>query len=142
MIAGRIICVGSRLVNADQVGIKVWHELHGRTLTPGVELVWGGLGGLDLLSCFLHCRTVVLVDRVAGFTSDNEVVVLCLAQILEALEEGYSHCGALQYLLRSLPFLGLEPLPAVSLVGVEGEGDQDSIRRAAQAALRVFDENP
>ena len=47
--AVRIICVGNRLVAADAAGPQVHDRLAGRPLPPGVELVDGGLQGLDLL---------------------------------------------------------------------------------------------
>jgi hydrogenase maturation protease len=137
MKKGRIICVGNLLLSADAAGMLVLHELRSRPLADEVEVVAGGLGGLDLLPWFEGCRRVVLVDRIVGFGPPDAVLHLELASILATCREEYSHSNGLLYLLHALPYLGLDPMPAVCVIGIEGSGRLHSVRRAADLALEA-----
>jgi len=139
MKIGRIVCVGNKLVNADAAGIRVFQELQARPFDHNIEIIEGALGGIDLLPWFEHCRRVVLVDSVEGFGAPGTVVHLDLATVCShSGAEAYSHSGGLLYLLRALPFLGLQPMPAVSMIGIEGEGCPDAIKCAADLAMEII----
>ncbi|MBM9538404.1 hydrogenase maturation protease [Desulfobulbus alkaliphilus] len=135
MKKGRIICVGNRLLSADAVGMLVFDELRSRSLNKDIDLVEGGLGGLDLLPWFEGCSRIALVDRVVGFCPPDTVLRLELADMLTFCRQGYSHSGGLLYLLNSLPNLGLDPMPVVCLIGIEGAGSPQTVRKAAELAL-------
>lgn len=55
MTKSRIICVGNSLVAADSVGLHVFDELRSRNGTDSLEVINGGLGGLNLLPFFEGC---------------------------------------------------------------------------------------
>ncbi|ADW17936.1 hydrogenase maturation protease [Desulfobulbus propionicus DSM 2032] len=133
----RIICVGNSLVTADAVGHLVHDELRSRNLGDSFEVLDGGLAGLDLLPFFDGCEVMVLVDRVVGFADPGSVVRLDAARLDEVWTEAYSHSGGLLYLLKTLPHLGLDPLPKVWLIGIEGEGEAETIKRAADMAVEA-----
>jgi hydrogenase maturation protease len=134
---GRIICVGNPFLTADAAGMRILDELRSRSLDSGIELIEGSLGGLDLLPWFEGCDRVVLVDRVVGFGPPDTVLQLDLANILAHCRPEYSHANGLLYLLNSLPYLGLDPMPAVYLVGIEGSGSARAVQRAADLALEI-----
>ena len=62
----RIICLGNPFVESDSLGPRVFAELSARGLPPGVELIDGGLAGLNLLRFLDDCQRVVLADVVLG----------------------------------------------------------------------------
>jgi hydrogenase maturation protease len=127
--------VGNSLYAPDAAGCLVYRYLLENEIPAGIDLVPGGLGGLDLLPFFENCRGVILVDRVVGFSPQNDVVLLDRKDILQAPETGYDHCGGLLYLLRSLPALGIEP--ELKIVGIETDGNDTAIRKAAELALEI-----
>lgn len=137
MTKRRIICVGSRLVAEDSVGLQVFDELNARCLPPQVELIEGGLAGLNLLPFFFGCDRVILVDRVVGFAPSGSVIHLSREMICAQWDGDYSPASELLYLLKSLPFLGIDPLPVVRLIGVEGAGEGNMVERAADMALEA-----
>jgi hydrogenase maturation protease len=138
----RIICVGNSLVAADAVGLLVFNELRSRSCCNQVEIINGGLGGLDLLPFFYDCDTVILVDRVVGFAEPGAVVRLGWNILCADWQGGYSPSSELLYLLKSLPFLGVSPMPSVCMIGIEGAGEGETIKRAADMALEVAHETP
>ena len=138
----RIICVGNSLVAADAAGLQVFDELRTRSCGNQVEIVNGGLGGLDLLPFFYNCDTVILVDRVVGFAEPGAVVRLGWDILCSDWQGGYSPSSELLYLLKSLPFLGVTPMPSVCMIGIEGAGERETIKLAADMALEVAHETP
>lgn len=137
----RIVCVGNSLVADDAIGILVYHELLSRQCDDHIEIIEGGLCGINLLPWFEDCQKIVLVDRVIGFGEPGAALHLDLDTICKDWQEAYSHSGGLLYLLKSLPFLQIEPMPSVCMIGIEGAGGRDIVRRAADLALEAVHEN-
>jgi len=142
MKKSRIICVGNSLVAADAAGIQVFDELCSRSCCDQVEIINGGLGGMDLLPYFYDCDTVVLVDQMVGFAEPGTVVRLDREEVCADWQGACTPSGELLYLLKSLPFLGISPLPSICMIGIEGEGKGDMIKRAADMALEVVRGTP
>jgi hydrogenase maturation protease len=138
----RIICVGNSLVAADAAGLQVFDELQSRSCGHRVEIINGGLGGLDLLSFFYNCDAVILVDQVVGFAEPGAVVCLGWDVLCADWQGSYSPSSELLYLLKSLPFLGVSPMPLVCMIGIEGAGGRETIKQAADMALEVARETP
>jgi hydrogenase maturation protease len=132
----RIICVGNRLVVEDSLGPAVFDWLQSLDLPPRIDVIDGGLLGLDLLPFFENAARVVIVDAVCGFGEEGEVVVLGDGVFRSAAEKHYDHAGGLGYLIRVLPHV-LDPVPETSLVGVELPHNEVSINEAAAAALSL-----
>ncbi|MBI3976747.1 MAG: hydrogenase maturation protease [Chloroflexi bacterium] len=133
----RIICVGNRFIPADAAGPRVYDALVRRELPDGVQVVDGGLAGLDLLRFVEGVERVVFVDRVVGFGRPGEVVVLDAVEAAVAGGTRYDHAAGLTYLLRALPVVCEGALPDVLLVGIEGEPDEAAIAAAAALSLQV-----
>ena len=137
-----IVCVGNRLREDDRAGLLVYDLLQRQESLPeGVELVEGGLMGLDLLPLLERGGRVVFVDQVRGFAAPDEVVVLGREEILAAGGDGHFHHQAgLPYLLAVLPEVCEgEMVEEVALVGIEGECSSAAIERAAALCLDIVE---
>ena len=140
MIATRIICVGNRHVGGDDFGPRVYDCLAAQALPAGVEVVDGGLAGLDLLRHLEDCRRAVFVDAVAGFAAPGGIVLLGGAEVARQCAGCFDHAAGLPYLLRVMPAVLDSPPPAVSVIGHEGAAAAGTVRAAARLALRLATE--
>lgn len=136
----RIICLGNRLVAADAAGGAVCDRLRETVLPDGVEVIDGGLGGLDLLRFLEGADRVVLVDSVLGFGEPGEVVNLDPAELAASGAASYGHHSGLAYLLAAAPLACDRPPGEITVVGVEATHDRRSVERAAAAALAAATE--
>lgn len=139
-MAARIICVGNRHVRGDDFGPRVYDCLVARTLPAAVDIVDGGLAGLDLLRYLEDGRRVVFVDAVAGFAAPGGLVLLGAAEVARHCAGGFGHAAGLPYLLRVMPAVLDSPPPAVSVIGHEGAAGARTVRAAARLALRIATE--
>ncbi|MFC1975804.1 hydrogenase maturation protease [Chloroflexota bacterium] len=141
----RIICIGNPYIPEDTAGPKVYKRLLQYTLPNDVEIIDGGLAGLDLLRFVEGAERVVFVDRVSGFGQPNsgkqdancEIVVLDAANIASVAANRYDHAAGLAYLLHVLPEVCENPVPPTVLVGIEGHPDKRVIDKAAALALEI-----
>lgn len=132
----RIITVGNRYVAGDAAGPRICDRLRAQALPPDVEVIDGGLAGLDLLRFVEGAERVVFVDRSIG--SSPQAVFAAPAEEVELAEPaGFDHGAGLGYLLRMLPRLLDGPQPEVLLVGVEDEPTALVVEQAATLALQV-----
>jgi len=133
----RIICVGNRLKPGDDLGPRVHDLLRGRGVPAGVELIDGGLAGLNLLGLMEGADRVVFVDALSGFGEPGRPVVLDGLGEAAQMEPEYGHSGGLAYLLRALPGVWPGDLPRVWVVGAEGNVDEPALAELADACLAV-----
>ena len=126
-----IICVGNRHLASDDAGPRVFDALAAAPLPRNVEIVDGGLGGIDLLWLVEGRRRVVFADCVSGFARPGEVVVLRRERAARNAAGGYGHGAGLAYLLHMLPAVCEGSMPEVLLVGVEGCADVRAIGQMA-----------
>jgi hydrogenase maturation protease len=132
----RIVCVGNRFVREDNLGPAVFERLQAAGHPADVDVVDGGLRGLDLLPCFENVDRVVVVDSLRGFGRPGEVVVLRTNEVAKAAERAYDHAAGLTYLINALPAL-VSPTPEVFFVGVEVPFDETASRRVADVAVEL-----
>ena len=135
----RIICIGNRLLSQDAAALAVYDHLAARRLPPGIDLIEGGLAGLNLLPLLEEGGRVVFVDTVTGFAKTGSIVILKLPQIVESLaEEHYGHSAGLPYLLSVLPHVCEGEMPTETLlVGLEGECSDKLLLEAAALSLTI-----
>ena len=134
-----VICLGNRYVPGDDVGCRVFDYLTRGAMPPGVEIIDGGLCGLDLLRLVEGKSRVVFVDAVAGIAETGVMVVLSREQVADYAGR-YGHGAGLPYLLRLLPQVCRPPLPEIALVGTEGvEGivDDHTVRTLAERCMEI-----
>lgn len=122
-ITTRIICIGNRYVPGDDLGSKVYDRLKETGLPDGVEVIEGGLAGLDLLRFIEGAARIVFVDAVCGFSKDpSEVVCLDRDALMNCeLSPHFGHSAGVPYLVQAIPAaLGSDgPLPELFLLGAE-----------------------
>lgn len=137
---GYIICIGNRFVQEDAAGPAVLAILDKmEQLPPQIELIEGGLAGLNLLPLLEQGGRVVFIDSVSGFTRPGEIVLLDSREITSTLD-GYhfDHEAGLAYLLTVLPKVCDGELPEeIVLVGLEGECSAATIKRAAGLSVAI-----
>jgi hydrogenase maturation protease len=138
----RIICVGNRFSSADQAGPLVHDWLAKRRLPPDVELIDGGLAGLDLLRFVEGAETVVFVDAVTGYGTSDGVCVLDPEEAARYASGSFDHAAGLGYLLRVLPCVCEKTAPVVSLVGIEGVPTAGLIAEAGELGLKIAAAGP
>ena len=118
----KIICIGNRLIPEDAFAMDVYDLLAVQNPLSGIEIIEGGIGGLNLLGHLENGGNIVFVDTISGF-SQNKIVVLNQQEIIDSLETEdfhYGHDSGIAYLLSVLPLVCDTPLPdAVFLVGFE-----------------------
>jgi hydrogenase maturation protease len=130
----RIICIGNAFQDGDSAGAQVLARLAGEALPGDVEVVDGGLRGIDLLRLVETSERVAFVDSVQGFAAPGAVVELDEEALEEAGFEGYGHGGGFSYLLRALPNLVAPPVP-LRLIGLEAPVSAGAVEDAARRAL-------
>ena len=133
----RIICVGNRYAPSDAAGPRVYDRLAVMALPCDVEVVDGGVAGLNLLHLAEGVERVVFVDAVEGFGRPGEVVVVSATDAAAGSGARYDHSAGLGYLLRVLPAVCDGPPPDVLLVGIEGPAGDDTIAAAADACVEA-----
>lgn len=136
----RIICIGNQLVAEDSAGPQMYRLLQGEPWPADVELIDGGLRGLDLLPFFDGAELVVLIDQVSGFCPPPGVILLQGDELLRATEKRFDHQAGIGYLLRLLPQVCEEQLPVLRMIGIEGcldEKSQQSCRRLLRRLLEL-----
>ena len=116
----RVICIGHSLLAQYNAGPLLYQRLKKLSLGERVELIDGGLQGLTLLRYFDNCQRVILIDNVCGYLPEPGVIHLQGEQIQAAVNRHFDHSAGLAYLLALLPEL-LEQIPAIDLLGIEGE---------------------
>jgi hydrogenase maturation protease len=144
----KIICVGNPFLPADSLGPRVYTVLAESELPEGVELIEGGLSGLDLLR-FVGDDTLIFVDSLQGFGRPGELIILHQTELADSLPDNpaslrYDHTAGLAYLLRVIPILYPHSQP-FWLVGLETKGqppEAAEIERVAGACLRLLEGEP
>lgn len=134
--ATAIICLGNRFVPGDELGCRVFDRLTNAELPPDIEVVDGGVCGLDLLWQVEGRQRVVFVDALAEVAAAGEIVALRREQVAE-YARAYGHGAGLPYLLHMLPKVCEAPLPDVVLLGTGGEVDDAVIRTLAERSMEV-----
>lgn len=130
----RIICIGNQYITEDAAGHQVYLKLKQCNLPPDVELINGGIAGLNLLYLMEGVERVVFVDAVSGFGQPGEVVLLEPNQVF-LNEKGYDHAAGLAYLLQVFPQVCEGTLPEQFIVGIEGPADEPAITKAVKLSL-------
>jgi hydrogenase maturation protease len=137
MAAVRILCIGNRFVAGDDFGPRVYDTLTCMKRPADVEIVDGGLAGLNLLRYLENGKQVVFVDAVSGFAPIGEITVIDGDIIARQATGKFGHEAGLPFLLRILPAVVDNPPPRIRLVGCEGTASEGAVLDAARLSLRL-----
>ena len=135
-----IICIGNRFVPKDTAGPAVFDRLQEKhPLSAGIEIIDGGMAGLNLLPLLEQGGRVVFVDAVDGFSGPGEIVLLDHQEIVSTLDGShFDHSSGLAYVLKVLPQVYDGDLPEeIVLVGLEGACTPQMIERAAGLSIAI-----
>lgn len=135
----RILCIGNRYYRPDSGGPQVYDILYGIKLPPTVELIDGGLNGLNLLRWLEDVDSVIFVDSVDGFLPGGGVVIVEDPVFDLECSESHGPNFGLGYLLRAAPFALDSAMPRMYLVGIEGRPDSRLCKQAAEKCLQLAD---
>ena len=133
----RIICVGNRYRSDDSAGPMVYDQLISDGLPEDIEVIDGGLAGLNLLRFIHGADRVVFIDAVNGFKPSGGVIVLDAKDASQHTDAIFGHNAGLSYCLRVLPEVHDGNLPEIFVVGIEGTTDPDKILKAAEMSLKI-----
>jgi hydrogenase maturation protease len=133
----RIICVGNRFRSEDSAGVMVYDQLVSDKLPKDIEVIDGGLAGLNLLRFIHDADRVVFIDAVNGFIPSGGVIVLDAKDASRHADTTFGHGAGLAYCLRILPEIYNDNLPEIFIVGIEGATDPDIILKAAEMSLDI-----
>jgi hydrogenase maturation protease len=132
----RIICIGNRFIESDSAGPKVCDILLRLPLPDRVQVIDGGLAGLNLLRFLEGTELVIFVDTVMGFRSGPGIIVINTFNTLQ-IDSNYDHNTGIAYLLRIAPQVITGKLPEMVLIGIQGEPDASLCNRAARMCLEI-----
>ena len=133
----RIICVGNRFRHEDSAGPMVYDQLAIRRLSGDIEVIDGGLAGLNLLRFMYGADRIVFIDAVNGFKPFDGVIVLNAKDASRHADTIFGHSAGLAYCLRVLPEVYDGKLPEIFVVGIEGDTDPDKILKAAKISIKI-----
>jgi len=92
----RILCIGNRFYYPDNFGMAIYEELLGREL-EGIEVLEGGVGGMNLALYFDDDTPVVIVDygiHHKKILTQHDIACMDIKE--------FDHANAFLYLLKSL----------------------------------------
>ena len=140
----RIICIGNRYIPQDSAGPRVYDRLQRFTLPHNVEVIDGGLSGLNLLRAVEGAERVVFIDSINGNCQPRGFVILKPSEVGAQAENGPHHAAGLPYLLRILPAVCDGPLPCIVVLGVAQLAGEGTLDRVATQAVKMVaaDANP
>jgi len=138
----RIIGIGNRLVEDDAIGPRVVDLLADRELPEDVDLVEGGLSGLDLLTSFSGCDRIVLVDAVSGYGRPGQTMSIRAEDAAATGEDRYDHAAGLGSLLRAWSCISPGDDVEIRVLGVEAPASDADLEEAATRALRLACDSP
>ena len=133
----RIICVGNRYRPEDSAGPMVYDQLVSDRLPRDIEVIDGGLAGLNLLRFIHGADRVVFIDAVNGFRPFGGVIVLNAEDASRHSDTIFGHSAGLAYCLRVLPEVHDGKLPEIFVVGIKGATDPDKILKAAEISIKI-----
>lgn len=136
MNASAIICLGNRFVPGDDIGCRVYDCLTSQPDLQDIDIIDGGLCGLDLLRVIEGRQRVVFADAVTVVDGTDNIAVLDHEEVA-AYAVNYGHSAGLPYLLHMLPHVCTPPWPEITLAGVDGRADDATIHALAERCMAL-----
>lgn len=136
----RVICIGNRFVASDDFGSRVYDVLAAMEPASGIDVIDGGLAGLNLLQHLDDGRAAVFVDNVAGYAAPGELVVIEGDELCRQPAGAYGHEAGLPFLLQVLPQVVDRPPHRIRLLGCEGLASDTTVLAAARLGLQLAQE--
>lgn len=139
----RILCLGNPYIETDRAGPLVFEHLTAQRLPDSLEIVDGGLAGLDLLRFFAGCQALVLVDSLLEQPLvPGGLVLLSRQEAAELATETFGHGAGLPYLLKMLPAALEETIPEVTVLGLQPPFSRTRIEAAVRCCFELLAVQP
>lgn len=132
----RIVCVGNPFIQGDDFGARVHERLIQRSWPDDVQVIDGGIAGLNLLNVFDDCERLIFVDSVAHDAASDAVLVLQGDELVTS-EAAYHHASGLGYVLQADKAIRSNDFPRVFLVGAGAQANDDVVAEAAQRCAQL-----
>lgn len=133
----RIVCIGNRYVETDDFGPRVFDLLSAMEMPANIDVVDGGLAGLNLLGLLDDGRDVLFVDNVSGYAAPGELTVIDGAELARQCTGDFGHQAGLPFLVQVLPAVVAQPPRRIRLLGCEGPATPALAARAATLGLQL-----
>lgn len=140
----KIIGCGNIIAGNDGIGIRVIQELKSLTLPDYVELIEGGINGLDLLEYFMDTDRVIIIDAV---TLGNIPGTICKLTTEEIESMSKNNMTSLhQFGIAETVAIGMKLYPEnmcsnIILIGIEiGKLEHSVCEELSPELLRVIPE--
>lgn len=132
----RIICIGNQFLHGDDFGSRVYQQLSRRSLPGDVELIDGGIAGLNLLSYFDGCEQVIFIDSLGRDIPPNEIVDVEGTDLVTN-EVSYSHASGLGYVIQADRLIRKEHPPRILLLGAGLHASEQAVAHATERCLQL-----
>ncbi len=132
----RIICIGNKFIHGDDFGYRVYRQLSSYSLPEDVQIIDGGIAGLDLLSFFDGCEELIFVDSLARDLPPEEIVDL-EGNDLFTDEFEYNHTSGLGYLIQADRAIRKDRQPRIILIGAGTQASEQAVNCAADRCVQL-----
>lgn len=136
MASRAIVCVGNSLLPEDDLGGRVFRRLGEMALPADMDIIDGGLCGIDLIRVVEGRRRVVFADTIRGLPTPDAVATLTGDEVA-ARASSFGHDAGLPYLLRLMPAVCVPPPPETAVVGADCDASEETVRRVAERCLEI-----
>ncbi len=132
----RIICIGNQFLRGDDFGSRVYLQLARRSLPEDVQVIDGGIAGLDLLSFFDECEELIFVDNLGKDLPPEEVIDLEGNDLITD-EFEYSHASGLGYLIQADRAIRKDSQPHIILIGAGAQASEQAVNYAVDRCIQL-----
>ncbi|MGD2108066.1 MAG: hydrogenase maturation protease [Phycisphaerae bacterium] len=129
-----VLGLGNILLRDEGVGVRVVQSMQRMDLPPGVELLDGATGGLDLLDALADRQKVIVIDAIEGDYEPGTVLRLNQDDLAVKASMGVSlHDLGLLELLVAAAQLGIAPAEVI-ILGVKPKEVEYGLELSPQTA--------
>ena len=132
----RIVCIGNQFVQGDDFGPRVYASLIKHTLPDTIQVIDGGIAGLNLLNFFDGCERLIFVDSLGTDVSPDEILILKDDELLTE-EAAYSHTSGLGYVLQADRAIRSSISPRIFLVGAGIQATEQAVSAAVERCTQL-----
>ncbi len=136
----RIVCIGNQFVRGDDFGPRVYASLLKRTLPDTIQVIDGGIAGLNLLNFFDGCERLIFVDSLGEDISPDEILILKDDELITE-EAAYSHASGLGYVLQADRAIRSSISPQIFLVGAGLQATEQTVSAAVERCTQLASGN-
>lgn len=132
-----ILGIGNILMKDDGFGVRVIEKMQGMELPPDVEVMDGGVQGMNLLYCIEGRKKVIVVDSVSADNPPGTIYRFTEKALLEKKDLLRSAHGVdFSDVIKTAEFLGTKPGEIV-FIGIEPEKVSEGLELSHSLEKRI-----